>query len=176
MDWEHSKETLMNNPRHYKIGIQDKYFNTYAFFNWFFFALWQAVLLLIVCFMSVSAADFEGHSSSMFESGLFIFNSVCIVANAKVISMSRQKSICIILLCILSAAASFLMSYLLNLLESYRGYGTFTKSFNTAKEWFALMFFVIGFIVLDEGANTVYEEYINMVDAKIADQERKEQE
>jgi magnesium-transporting ATPase (P-type) len=176
MDWEHSKEDLLNDPKHYKIGLQDKYFNTYAFFKWFAFALWQGTLLLIVCFFSVSAADGEGHSSSMFESGLFIFNSVCIVANAKVLSMSRQKSIFIILLCTLSAAASFLVSYLLNLMVSYQGFGTFGKSFNTAKEWFAMAFFVVGFIIMDEGANAVYEEWVTGTLAKIEAQERKEQE
>jgi hypothetical protein len=59
---------------------------------------------------------------------------------------------------------------------SYQGYGTFGKSFNTAKELFALIFFVFGFIVMDEGANTVFEEWTNMNLAKIAEAERKEQE
>jgi magnesium-transporting ATPase (P-type) len=34
-DWEHSKDEFLRNPKLYKIGLNDVYFNTWVFWRWF---------------------------------------------------------------------------------------------------------------------------------------------
>ena len=49
-DWEYSKETLLSRPKLYRIGIEDVYFNRTVFWRWFFYAVWQSVLITILSF------------------------------------------------------------------------------------------------------------------------------
>jgi hypothetical protein len=44
-DWEHDKEVLLDNPKLYKIGLEDIFFNAWSFWRWFFYAIWQGSLL-----------------------------------------------------------------------------------------------------------------------------------
>jgi phospholipid-transporting ATPase len=49
-DWEYPKEEFMKHPRHYKIGLENIFFNSYVFWRWFFYAVWQGSLLLFLSF------------------------------------------------------------------------------------------------------------------------------
>jgi magnesium-transporting ATPase (P-type) len=37
-DWEHDKEKFLTNPKFYKIGLLDVFFDYGAFARWFFYA------------------------------------------------------------------------------------------------------------------------------------------
>jgi len=39
-DWEHPKEHLLEHPKLYKIGLNNVFFNTNAFWRWFGYAVW----------------------------------------------------------------------------------------------------------------------------------------
>lgn len=39
-DWEHSKEEFLENPKYYRIGLEDIFFNRTTFWRWFFYACW----------------------------------------------------------------------------------------------------------------------------------------
>ena len=40
MDWQHSKQHLLDNPREYRIGLDNRFFNNTVFWRWFFYAFW----------------------------------------------------------------------------------------------------------------------------------------
>jgi phospholipid-transporting ATPase len=56
-DQEHEKETFLATPRLYKIGMDDVFFNTAAFWRWFFYAVWQGILLVYVVFFTFVGAE-----------------------------------------------------------------------------------------------------------------------
>jgi magnesium-transporting ATPase (P-type) len=39
-DWEFEKMQLLRQPRLYKIGLEDVFFNKWVFWRWFFYAVW----------------------------------------------------------------------------------------------------------------------------------------
>lgn len=47
-DWEHDKETYLAKPSLYKIGMFDVYFNYNEFIRWFFYAVWQGILIVFI--------------------------------------------------------------------------------------------------------------------------------
>ena len=47
-DWEHPKETFLREPRMYKIGLNDVFFDYAAFWRWFIYGVWQGILLTIL--------------------------------------------------------------------------------------------------------------------------------
>jgi magnesium-transporting ATPase (P-type) len=49
-DWEHKKETLLENPKLYKIGLENIYFDNWTFWRWFIRAVYQGTALMVVTF------------------------------------------------------------------------------------------------------------------------------
>lgn len=39
-DWQYSKQTLLDNPGLYKIGLKNKCFSRFIFARWYFYATW----------------------------------------------------------------------------------------------------------------------------------------
>ena len=39
-DWEFDKAQLMRQPKLYRIGLEDVFFNAWVFWRWFFYAVW----------------------------------------------------------------------------------------------------------------------------------------
>lgn len=39
-DWEFSKEKFLSEPKLYRIGLDDVFFNKSVFWRWFFYAVW----------------------------------------------------------------------------------------------------------------------------------------
>ena len=39
-DWEFKKEEFLINPKLYRIGLDDVFFNKWTFWRWFFYAVW----------------------------------------------------------------------------------------------------------------------------------------
>lgn len=50
MDYEHTKEELLANTKHYEIGLKDKCFGTLVFWKWFGLGALKAFIITWVCF------------------------------------------------------------------------------------------------------------------------------
>jgi len=59
-DWEHDKETFLKTPKLYKIGMDDVFFNTTAFWRWFFYAVWQGILIVYLVLFTFEIAVITG--------------------------------------------------------------------------------------------------------------------
>jgi magnesium-transporting ATPase (P-type) len=69
-DWEKDKSEFMKNPKLYKIGLEDIYFNPYVFWRWFAYAFIQGSLLLYLTFYSMDFSSTEnGKNGSFFLEG-----------------------------------------------------------------------------------------------------------
>ena len=91
MDFEHSKETLLNSPHLYKYGMRNLHFNYKIFLRELFYAFWQALAICIFSFYTISAGSQSRHGmfGGYAESGDFIFGVVVFVANIKVLTASH---------------------------------------------------------------------------------------
>ncbi len=55
-DWEQEKATFLVNPRLYQIGMDDVFFNKAAFWRWFFYAVWQGILIAFLVVFTFDTA------------------------------------------------------------------------------------------------------------------------
>ena len=87
MDFEHTKEKLMSDPKLYKYGLRNLHFNTKIFMKWVVYGFWQSLLILIFSFYSIvkGSQNFNGKYGGLADAGDFVFACVVIVANIKVL-------------------------------------------------------------------------------------------
>lgn len=89
-DWEFDKAQLMRQPKLYKIGLEDVFFNAWVFWRWFFYAVWQGTLLCFLTFETLdsSLASKTGSVGCLQNDGNFVFMTIVSVVNMKVLVCS----------------------------------------------------------------------------------------
>lgn len=55
-DQEYDKERFLKDPKLYRIGIDDVFFNKTVFWRWFLYGVWQGTLMLAVAFITMDTA------------------------------------------------------------------------------------------------------------------------
>jgi magnesium-transporting ATPase (P-type) len=86
-DWEHSKEQLLENPKLYKIGLDNIYFNSWVFWRWFLRAVYQGIVLLVVTYDTLGE---NAEGSSLYLEGTVIVTASVLIANLRVILGSYE--------------------------------------------------------------------------------------
>lgn len=90
-DWEHTKEVFLDTPKLYAIGMNDVYFNTIAFWRWFFYAVWQGILIVLCVMFTFNFAVIEsGQQSGLILEGAYVFYAVVVVVNIKILISSFE--------------------------------------------------------------------------------------
>ena len=66
-DKEYHSHVLLNKPRLYRIGIENRYFNKWVFWRWFFYASWQGCLMVTIIYVTLTSQSpsFVGKQGSM---------------------------------------------------------------------------------------------------------------
>ena len=54
-DKEYHSHVLLNKPRLYRIGIENRYFNKWVFWRWFFYASWQGCLMVTIIYVTLTS-------------------------------------------------------------------------------------------------------------------------
>ena len=94
MDYEYPKHIIVKRPRLYRIGLQDLYFNKWVFWRWIFYAFWQSSLILFLAYYTLDhlSPDENGMFGGIFMGGEFIFGTLVIVSNMKIMISSYLVS------------------------------------------------------------------------------------
>lgn len=95
MDFEHTKEKLMSDPKLYKYGLRNLHFNIRIFLKWIIYGFWQSSLILVFSFYSIvkDSQNYEGRFGGLANAGDFVFACIVIVANVKVLVSTYQIGI-----------------------------------------------------------------------------------
>lgn len=81
----------MRQPKLYRIGLEDVFFNVYVFWRWFFYAVWQGTLLCFLAFYTLDTSmSYNGMLGCLGNDGNFIFGTIVCVVNLKVLVSSYQ--------------------------------------------------------------------------------------
>mmetsp|Transcript_11553 Transcript_11553/g.17428 ORF Transcript_11553/g.17428 Transcript_11553/m.17428 type:complete len:122 (+) Transcript_11553:2951-3316(+) len=51
-DWQFTKEKFLAEPHLYRIGLKNQCFNSFIFWRWYFYAVWQSAAILFLSFMT----------------------------------------------------------------------------------------------------------------------------
>jgi len=103
-DWQYSKRKLQNDPKLYRIGLEDRCFNNFTFWKSYINAVWQSLLLLWLPFFTLDESSGLAHSSidgetreqavsgSLILNGVFIFQTIVWLVNVKLFVLSNTHS------------------------------------------------------------------------------------
>ena len=124
-DWEYDKRTLLKSPILYSIGLENIYFSSYVFWRWVVYAIWQAALLLVLCYEIYSLPSPFGKMGSITSTGAFVFGCIVIAVNYKLFIACTQHCWQSVTLILLSIGSYFGVFLILNAVPVYNDYGTF---------------------------------------------------
>ena len=51
-DYEYEKEEFLTNPKHFIVGLKHMLFSSFVFWQWFAQGVFQALVLMIICFVT----------------------------------------------------------------------------------------------------------------------------
>lgn len=117
---------MLDNPKKYKIGLADIYFNPYVFWRWFVYGMWQGTLLQILAFRTLQHATTEnGIDGTLDVEGMFVFGAVVIIVNIKVLISSSVWDFMAVFFILGSIVSFFVCFWGLSSIKSYYLYGVY---------------------------------------------------
>lgn len=130
----------------------DACFNKYVFWRWIFYGIWQALVILYVCFYSMEvSADSDGKYSAIEVDGQFVYMSVVTIANVKILTSTHTHTFISLFFSIGSTLMYMLCFWFLNLFVNNELFGLFDKVFFHNNFYFALFFVGLAVISVDIG-------------------------
>lgn len=124
------------------------------FWRWFFYAVWQGTLLVFLSFVALnSATNSMGQLGCLTMEGQFVFASIVIIVNVKVLISSYQYTFWAVFFVAASIVSFFIVfSILTNLKMSPTDLnGEFAHTYGELTTYFVLIFFTFSYILIDNG-------------------------
>lgn len=92
-DWEFDKQTLLDNPHLYRIGLDDLFFDKTTFGRWFMYAVFYGIFLMFITFDTLQGkSDGEWQLGEYEIQGNLIFGLIVILVNVKLIVASFEQT------------------------------------------------------------------------------------
>lgn len=158
-DWEFDKAQLMRQPKLYRIGLEDVFFNAWVFWRWFFYAVWQGTLLCFLAFYTLDTSiSTNGMLGCLINDGNFIFGTIVVVVNLKVLVSSYQYSFVSVAAAFTGIISFFIIFSWLSLWANYDLTGSIQHLFNSPETYLVLFFFASGYLLVDYGLVTANNE------------------
>ena len=165
-DKEVSSKVLLSDPSFYKGGIKNIYFNLSVFLIWFFFAIFQSMIIALM----VAFADFSPQSDGQYLGfwgyGIIVFMMTQIVGNFKIVIISNAFNFWVYMF-IIGGFVCFLISFLIvNVIRSNEHYGLFAVVFSSPIFWITTILIFIAICVFDMifsmAQKILFFKYINV--------------
>jgi phospholipid-transporting ATPase len=176
-DWQYTKQELLSNMKHYSIGLENKCFNPFRFWTWYFMAVWQGAVLLFTTFYTLDESSGEQYTSNLFfkdqvnggktisgslvVNGLFIFQAIVVLVNIKLFIQTSTHTLCSVFLQVISIVLFYAMFYFLSSqikIENGDLFNTFPILMSFANQYMLLFFFMTSYILIEKGQNMLEQE------------------
>lgn len=149
----------MSQPKLYRIGLEDVFFNAYVFWRWFFYAFWQGTLLCFLAFYTLdTSTSANGMLGNLANDGNFIFGTIVCVVNLKVLVSSYQYSLYSVAAALFGIVSFFVLFATFSTWTAYGMTGDVQHLFNSPETYLVLFFFSTGYLLVDYGLVTVNNE------------------
>jgi phospholipid-transporting ATPase len=152
-DHELENDELLQNPAHYKLGLDGNLFKTSRFWLWIIEAILQALFVLFCCAYGIGKVSgfSSGHMSSMTVVSIMIVGVVVILVNIKVFLMSYSHYWFTIATLIFGVLSYFAISSLFfegfpvkEFLQNFDGYGGINQIFANPNSYILILILAYG--------------------------------
>jgi len=163
-DWQHTKVELMSHPELYEIGLKDKCFNAFVFWESYFMAIIQGGLLLFLTFYTLDdsagqALQFDISSNvdketvlsgGMIINGVFIFQAIIVIVNIKIMIATNTYSF-LSFFWQFGSILLFYISFFVLQLQSFQQdiQGMYSLLYSMVSQWFLLFFFTLAYVLVE---------------------------
>ena len=167
-DWQFPKEALLENPKHYRLGLQNRCFHPVIFWSWYFMASVQGALLLYLTFWTLDDSNgtmleilTDGNqltnviSGDLTLDGLFIFEAIVFLVNIKIMFQTFKYTFFSFFWQIGSILNFFIIFAILNSLEDTSLFSMMPKLFSFRNSYFLLFFVVCSYILIEFGISVL---------------------
>jgi len=154
----------MSHPELYEIGLKDKCFNAFVFWESYFMAIIQGGLLLFLTFYTLDdsagqALQFDISSNvdketvlsgGMIINGVFIFQAIIVIVNIKIMIATNTYSF-LSFFWQFGSILLFYISFFVLQLQSFQQdiQGMYSLLYSMVSQWFLLFFFTLAYVLVE---------------------------
>jgi len=147
-DKERNYDELENNPKYYRKGLENGYFNAYVFWQWYFYGLIGGILI----FWFVSIVYLKNNLEELWLIGHTVLLCIILVVNTKLLIKTKSHNFLSILLFILSNSIYILILYFYNYSNKLNVNQFFTNTFDRNITFYLLIILIVSSCMMGEYA------------------------
>lgn len=147
-DFQYKKEEFMKNPDHYEYGLLGLGISKFTFLQWILYSFWQSLMIYMIC-----TYPYEENGGSYWLEGSFVYSSVVLLANLKVVSDSQSLDFWIIFWVFFSIFIYQVLDLVFSIIPSTEIAGTFKMKLWTWEFYAGSLFMTIAILSVDVGLN-----------------------
>lgn len=117
-DFQYKKEEFMKNSDHYELGLLNLGISKFTFVQWLLYSFWQSFMIYLIC-----TYPYEENGGSYWLEGSFVYSSVVILANLKILSDASCIDFWILFWVAFSIGCFMVMELIMNFFPSSEMYG-----------------------------------------------------
>lgn len=177
-DWQQTKEILLSDPSHYRIGLKNKCFNKFNYWRWYIYAIWQSALILFLAFYTLedSVSTFNGYTvyGSLMLDSTVIIQAIVVLVTVKLIISSHTHTKLSWFLQLGSVGFFYLQFYCESIIKGMDLAGMFGVMLSFISQYFLMFLFMTGFILVDYGMQFLDLQVQNVLE-QLEDKEMKKE-
>jgi len=177
-DWQYSKKKFLSNPQLYDIGLQDKCFNPFVFWIWYFSAIWQGAVLLFLTFTTLGHSESEvlqvgldeekdymkTISGSLNLNGVFIFQAIVVLVNIKIFLQSNTMSCLSLFWQFGSIGLFYLFFFFFSIHPKLDLFSLMPILFSFENQYVLLFFFTTSYSLIEYGMSILEKNISNSIE------------
>ena len=144
-----SKKQFLSNPKLYKVGPKNIYFNKKIYFSWICSAMF---ISFYICFSCLSIFDLgttkNGHFFGLWNYGNMCLLAIILIVNLKLLAISNSYSILSIIFFVISILSFYVLWFLFSVWKSNDLYTTFWECVSYC-EFYVFHFVVFGISIIE---------------------------
>jgi magnesium-transporting ATPase (P-type) len=183
-DFQYSKERLLSEPAFYKIGLKNKCFNKFVFWEWYLYALWQSAVILFLSMYTfeestgklknvINKSD-EVISGSLMFNGTFIIQAIVLLVNGKIFLATHFHTAWSLFWQIGSVAWFYVFFIFENYYtkNKFELFGMFPLQMSFLSTYVLLLLFLVGFSLVDQVQSHLDQYYLEKVEMQEFEKDR----
>ncbi len=147
-DKERNYDELENNPKFYKKGLKNGYFNAYVFWQWYFYGLIGGTFMFWFVSLVFSKNDME----DLWLIGHTVLLCVVFVVNFKLLIKTKSHNLFSLFLFLFSNSSYILIIYATNDCIKINTYQYFSQSFLSNPTFYLLVILIVSSVMMGEYA------------------------
>lgn len=147
-DKERNYDELENNPKFYRKGLENGYFNAYVFWQWYFYGLIGGILI----FWFVSLVNSRNDLENLWLIGHTVLLCIILVVNTKLLIKTKSHNLLSLILFLFSNSSYILILYFSNRSLQVNTYQFFSKTFANNITFYLLVILIVSACMMGEYA------------------------